>query len=355
MARKFHLYWRRETGCDAGTPVGLEDLDPVIRSRVGELAEKVVVGDGEFVEKVVVGDGPIAVHLPFLDRREWRRRVESLRVLTLVREGSVIRHVPSNAAAALRDQAAELIGAHPVWLAAPPERARSYFRVWRNVSVALQEYLRRAVPEVYFRDAARVENRRIAWPLLVYQAMRPCRGIGETEFTYDVANPEMLLESLRMIRRPLQDVLAGMERRVAESGRPELSRRYAPVWDEDIVRAVLERPRRLLAVLGDEAALVDAVITLGGARNLGLVKPFVRQVMATLRSFYDCDMRELAAPMLEEATRALERTMDSIAREKRGGTAASQHSTPRTPSTAPFLRFSLHDLDGQRQIDRSRG
>ena len=165
MTRKFRLYWRRETGCDAGTPVGLEDLDPVIRSRVGELAEK-----------VPVNDGPIAVHLPFLDRREWRRRAESLRVLTLVREGPVIRHVPSNAAAALRDHAAEMIGAHPAWLAAPSERARSYFRVWRNVSVALQEYLRRAVPEVYFRDSARLENRKVAWPLLVYQAMRPCRG-----------------------------------------------------------------------------------------------------------------------------------------------------------------------------------
>ena len=179
------------------------------------------------------------------------------------------------------------------------------------------------------------------------------RESRETEFTYDVANPEMLMESLRMIRRPLQDVLAGMERRVAESGRAELSRRYAPVWDEDIVRAVLERPRRLLAVLGDEAALVDAVITLGGARNLGLVKPFVRQVMATLRSFYDCDMRELAAPVLEEATRALGRTMDSIARQKGRGVATLRHSTPRTPSGKPSLRFSLHDLDGQRKIDRS--
>jgi hypothetical protein len=229
MTRKFRLYWRRETGCDQGTPVELEDLDPAIQSRVAELVENARVGGGEFVENVTVGrgelvekimvgdgrmDGPIAVHLPFLDRREWRRRAEALRVLTLVREGSVIRHVPANAAAALRDHAAELIGAHPVWLAAPPER-----------------------------------------------------------------------------------------------------------------------PRRLLAVLGDEAALVDAVITLGGARNLGLVKPFVRQVMATLRSYYDCDMRELAAPLLVEATRALERTIESMASQQERGGAASRRARPPSASS----------------------
>ena len=68
------------------------------------------------------------------------------------------------------------------------------------------------------------------------------------EFTYDVADPEMLSEALRMIRRPLQEILGGVQHRLAESGRVELSRRYAPVWYEDIVRAVQAKPRRLLAV-----------------------------------------------------------------------------------------------------------
>jgi hypothetical protein len=326
MVHKFRLYWRRETGCDAGTPVGLEDLDAAIRPRVLELASAELssedlssegISGQELAGERLTEEGPIAIRLPFLDRREWRRRSESLRTVTLVREGSVIRHVPENAAAALRDQAAETIAAHPVWLAAPRERAPGYYRVWRNVSAALQEYLRRAVPDIYFRDPARYENRRMAWPLLVYQAMRPCRGVPGTEFTYDIANPETLAEALRMIRRPLQEILGEVQRRVAESGRRELSRRYAPVWHEDIVRAVQGRPRRLLAVLGDEAVLVDTVIALGAARNLGMVKPFVRQVMATLRSFYDCDMRELAAPLLAEATRALERTMQECKQERR--------------------------------------
>jgi hypothetical protein len=115
----------------------------------------------------------------------------------------------------------------------------------------------------------------------------------------------MLDEALRMIRRPLQELLTQAQTRLAEAGQMELSRRYAPVWHEDIVRAVAQKPRKLLSLLGDEALLVDAVIALGANRDLSSVKPFARRVMSTLRSFYDVDMRELAVPFLEEATRAL--------------------------------------------------
>lgn len=330
MTHKFRLYWRRETGCDAGTPIGLEDLDAVIRPRIQELS----AGDS-------ASDRPIAIHFPFMDRREWRRKSESLRALTLVREGRVIRSVPANAAAALRDQAAEAIGAHPVWLAAPAERAPGHYRVWQQVSVALQEYLRRAVPEIYFRDAARFEDRTRAWPLLVYQAMRASRGVHGTEFTYDIANPETLVEALRMIRRPLQEILGRVQNRLAESGRPQLSRRYAPMWQEDVVRAVKAQPRRLLGALGDEAVLVDAVITLGSSRNLGLVKPFTRQVMATLRSFHDCDMRELGSALLVEGTRALERAMSA------GPAINSQSATSRSARAETDRWFGAVNTSGR--------
>ncbi len=300
---KFRLYWRRETGCDAGTPVSLEDLDVAIRPRILELM------NGESANKIAGEAETITVRLPFLDRREWRRRSESLRATKLEREGSVIYCVPPSATAALREQAAETIATHPAWLAAPPERARSYFRVWQSVSVALQEYLRRATVEFYFRDPARFEDRKRAWPLLVYAAMRPFRGVARTEFTYDIAHAGTLEAALSMIHRPFQDILARTQQHIEASGREELSRRYAPLWCEDILRAVEEDPRRLLAVLGDEAALVDAVITLGASRNLSMVKPFARQVMTTLRSFYDADMRGLAAPLLSAATEGLERAL----------------------------------------------
>jgi hypothetical protein len=287
MENKFRLYWRRETGCDIG--VAVEDLDPAIRARVVELA-------GEISGTSQEGDAPIEVRLPFLDRREWRRRAETLRGIAFERQGRVIRPVPTSAIAALRDIAADTAGGHPAWLEAPMEREPGYFRTWRSVSVALQEFLRRKAADVYFRDVAAFEDRKAAWPLMVYQAMRPCYGIPETEFTYDVGNAEMLDEALRMIRRPLQEILGRAQVRLAESGRPELSRRYAPLWQEDVLRAVREKPGKLLSLLGDEAMLVDAVMTLGATRDPATVKPFARRVMATLRSFYDVDLRDLAVP-----------------------------------------------------------
>ncbi|HEV2200354.1 MAG TPA: hypothetical protein VGR73_11095 [Bryobacteraceae bacterium] len=325
MAHKFRMYWRRETGCDEGTPVDLEDLDAAIQLRISKLA-----GSDE---------GPIEIRLPFLDRREWRRRSELLRRMTFTRAGRTIRYVPAGAAAPLRDQAADAMAAHPAWLAAPVQRQFGYFRVWRNVSVALQNFLRRAAPEIYFRDPARYEDRRAAGALLVYQASHVCRGMRETEFAYDIANGETLPAALSMIGGPMQQALGEAQRRVEASGRPELARRYVPVWHEDIVQAVRQRPRRLLALLGDEAALIDAVITLGTARDLGMVKPFVRSVLAVLRSFHDCDMRELGAPLLAAATRALEREMDRPikrrAKSPRG--APSQRVTRRLVTLRPLI------------------
>ena len=139
-----------------------DELDAVIRARVIELAG----GD----------DGPLTLHLPFLDGRESRRRAESLRSVILVREGDVIRSVPPNPAAALRDRAAMLLATHPAWINAPDELQQRYFQTWQVVSQALQKALRKWIPETYFGDPARYEDRDAAYPILVYAASRPCRG-----------------------------------------------------------------------------------------------------------------------------------------------------------------------------------
>ena len=57
------------------------------------------------------------------------------------------------------------------------------------------------------------------------------------------------------------------------------------------------------------------MITLGTGRDLGVVKPFVRRVMTTLRSFYDRDLRGLAPVLVEQATRALEAAPETPSRE----------------------------------------
>jgi hypothetical protein len=291
MAQCLRLYWLRETGCDLGTQVGLDDLDETVREQVMELAPD--------------DDREITLHLPFFDRRESRRRTEALRTLRLVREGDVIRSVPATPAAGIRDHAAMLLAAHPAWKKAADEFDARYFPTWQGVSLALQKALRVWIPESYFRDPSRYEDRDMAYPLIVYAASRPCHGRARMEFTYDVADPELLPCATKMIGRALQSALESVERRLHEEGFPELARRYAPVWYEDVLRAVMKTPRRLISLLGQEAALVNAVIDLGTTRRMEAVKPFARATTLALRKLYGEDMRQLAPRILEKATETL--------------------------------------------------
>src|SRR4051812_4733895 len=87
----------------------------------------------------------------------------------------------SRAAAQLRDRAALLMATHPAWTGAPHEVHTDYFRTWQAVSIAVQKALRRWVPDIYFADPARFEDRDAAFPLLVYAASRPCRGLPSSE------------------------------------------------------------------------------------------------------------------------------------------------------------------------------
>lgn len=291
MTTHVHLYWLRESGRDMGTPLRIGELDPAIQQKVADLAQ----GDA----------GPLTLQLPFFDRRELRRRAEVLRGLRLVREGDFIRSVPATPAAALRDYTALLLASEPGWMNAPNETDAGYFAAWQRVSLALQRAFREWIPETYFRGAASYEDRPAAYPLLVYQASKMCFGRPRTEFTYDLADPDTLSRSIYMIGQSLQRVLAGVERRLFDEGRPELARRYAPIWYEDILRAVRAKPRPLLALLGDEALFINAVIDLGSARKLEAVKPFARTANLALRTIYEMDLRALAGPLLAEATRAL--------------------------------------------------
>jgi hypothetical protein len=292
MTKRFHMYWLRESGCDVGTPLDAEDLDAVIRARVLELAG--------------AGDRPLDLYLPFLDGRESHRRAEALRAVTLVREGDAIRSVPPTAAAKLRDRAALLVATHPAWTAAPHERHPGYFRTWQAVSLAVQKALRCWIPEIYFRDSARYEDRDAAFPLLVYVASRPCRGRPRTEFAYDVADGKVLPLALNQVGASLQSVMETVERGLHNCGRPALARRYAPRWHQDVLRAVQRKPRPLLSLLGDEAAVVNALVGLGSGRKMQAVKPFARSANMALRTMYGEDLRPLALRLLEEATRTLE-------------------------------------------------
>ena len=289
------LYWLTESSCDLGTPIDADRLDPAIRERVLALAGRSEDEDS----------GPLALRLPFLDRREARHSSEVLSGLEFVREDNVIRSLPPTPWSALRDHAATLVAQHPAWRAAAAARNGRFFRTWQKVSVTLQAELRQRIPEMYFDDVERLQNREAAYPLLVYAASRVCRGRPRTEFTYDVADEETLARATHLIGRSLQEVLRGVESRLHAAGRHELARRYAPVWHQDVLRAVHRKPRELISLLADEAVLINAVIDLGTARRIQAVNPYARATLGTLRKVCGEDMRELAPGILNTATSAL--------------------------------------------------
>src|SRR6185437_10246471 len=144
-----------------------------------------------------------------------------------------------------------------------PEKDPRYFRTWQRVSVVLQKAMRRWIPEIYFRDLARFEDREAAYQLIVYAASRPCYGRPKTEFTYDISDPDTLPTTLRTIGQSLRNVLGPIEQRLREAGQPRLARRYLPVWYQDILNDVRKKPKLLTALLAREAKLIDAVIDLG--------------------------------------------------------------------------------------------
>lgn len=294
MTKFFRLFWLRESGCDAGTRVRAMDLEPEIRGRVLELAG---------------GAREITLRLPFLDRNEWRRRSEILSALRLERLDDTI-HCVLPPAAALRDLAATLALTHPVWAGAPSERAPYYFPVWRNVSVALQRCLRAWIAAEYFHDLTRYQDRDSAYPMVIYATTRLCYGRPRTEFTYDLSDyPDChatLAAAWKMIGNSLQAKLARIEAALWEADMPALSRRYAPVWYQDVMVAVRKKPKQFVALLAAESALINALIGLGTERNAAAVNRFAKTANRALRDVYGMDLRKLGTSVLHETTRVLQ-------------------------------------------------
>jgi hypothetical protein len=304
MSHRFRLYWFRETCCDTGTLMDADGLDQSVRQKILELA-------GE-------GDELIEVYLPFLDRREMNRKRESLQSVQFRRDGNMIRPSERGFNGALRDHAAELLQRNPVWRQAPREHHPDFFRTWKIVSLHLQNALRTRLLERYIAPSKtgsiRLDNRDLSYPVLVYAASRTCHGRPRTEFTYDLADPQTFELALRFSAEPLRGVLAEVEAHLYRIGRAELARRYSPIWQEDIRREIVNRPRAFLSILGDEATFINAVIELGTSGRMGAVKPFARAVLGALRNIHHTDLRDLAVPFLNEVTSVLERCAEERAR-----------------------------------------
>jgi hypothetical protein len=252
----FRLFWLRETGCDAGTPLRADQLEPQLQSL--ELQKKIV-------ELAGGASGEMTLRLPYLERREWRKRGEILSALRWQRQGHVISPVLPPAAA-LRNTAANFVLGDPLWIEQPPGSDPRHFAVWRDVSMTLQRRFREWISDEYFRDPGRLEDRLAdrdaAFSMIVYHAARVCHGRSRGPFTYDLRDyPECrhtLALATKMTGRSIQTVLASLEDRLKTAGMPELARRYAPVWYQDVVLAVRKKPKAFIALLTAESVFIDS-------------------------------------------------------------------------------------------------
>lgn len=218
-----------------------------------------------------------------------------------------------NRSGLMNNQEISLVLLQTEWKNAPAERDPRYFDTWQRVSIALQKALRASIPELYFgEDAGRYEDRDVGYQLVVYEACRAYYGRPRTEFTYDVADPATLAAAIRTIGRSMRTVLERTEKRLHEAGRPELARRYAPVWHQDILAAVRKKPKRLLGLLANEGLLINAVIDLGTLRNQTAMNRLAKVQNAALRKVFGVDMRELGGRMLDQATRVLSGSSEAI-------------------------------------------
>jgi hypothetical protein len=210
----------------------------------------------------------------------------------------------------------------PRWRSAPTERDPGYFRVWQRVSLALQRSLRAGVASAYFKDLASFEDRHAAYPVIVYQASRLCHGRPRTEFTYDLRDyPECrttLAASWKLTGRAIQAVLRCIELRLHDAGMTRLAHLYAPVWHQDVLVAVMKKPKPYVDLLMAESAVINAVIDLGTERSVEAANRFGKTVHLNLRKLYGADLQALGVMALEEAARVLSLSQ-SLSDAGRGG------------------------------------
>lgn len=173
----------------------------------------------------------------------------------------------------------------------------------------MQRTLRDGVARAYFQDLARFENRPAAYPVIVYQASRLCPGRPRTEFSYDLRDyPECrttLEASWKLTGRAIQAVLRRMELRLYDAGMTGLAHLYAPVWHQDVLVAVMKKPKPYVDLLMAESAVINSAIDLGTERSVASANRFGKTVHLNLRKLYGMDLRDLGVGALEEATRVL--------------------------------------------------
>jgi hypothetical protein len=209
------------------------------------------------------------------------------------------------------------------WLKAPGERDPRFFAVFSRVSVAVQSAMRRAIPFSYFRGLNEYETPGSAYPLLVYQASRPCAGRRRSEFTFDAMDDNSMASVYRAAGLALPRLLERISAMLTAAGRHRTASFYAPRHAANILASVQRNPRLIRSLLVADAFFVGSLVRLGlegrrlsaefesdpqrGVKDLSrFTADFVQSYHSRLRYLYaGRDFPALGAMVLVEATAAL--------------------------------------------------
>ena len=204
----------------------------------------------------------IAVELPYMDQREWRKRGEILAALPLERRGNIDfrsafprrcdaqhRREPRADRSGLEERAQ---GRRSAVFCAPGEGSRCG---------ATAIPARPGSPSSIFSDISRFEDRDTAFPMLVYQAARVCRGQSRGDFTYDLPDYPAcritLALALKMTGLSLQSILAGIEQRLETSRDAGAGSALRPRLVSGRYPGSASTAQSFLALLTDESAFIN--------------------------------------------------------------------------------------------------
>lgn len=149
------------------------------------------------------------------------------------------------------------------WLEAPGERDPKARQVYTEVSVAVQQAMRKWLPYVYFSDLNRYDTLGAAYPLVVYACTLPFRSRDKNEFAYDVMSQESTAMARRSTSWALGPELERIEKLLIAAGKADTARYYKPSRKDVILASVARNPRLINALLLADALFVDNLIRLG--------------------------------------------------------------------------------------------
>lgn len=297
MSPLVRLFWLRENGRDEGTVVRASDLELSLRSRVLPLLREAQANPAS-------GE-PLKLYLPYVNRHEYRRRHTIFPRVRFHRVGDEIRPIMSEVREA-RDYAAHVVLTSPVWAATPEDASIPYFHYWQRVSRGLQRFIRDFAFREYLSEPRRFAFRMLSNSVIAYRTARVFRGHAPFDFTYDFTGypgcGDSLDDALYWSVRPLERLLSVVSDRLIADRKPELARRYAPIWAHDILLDVRQAPRNLIRLLSMEGALINGVIQLGTLRNEEGIQAFYSALKRYWGKVAGMDLRKIGIPVLQHAT-----------------------------------------------------